>query len=101
MRFFSKIVVICNICFLIAFAMRFIENSVQSKGSHDAVIPVPVLEGIIAILGLVVAIIANAAFVFIILFRKSIRKPVNVSPIIIWFNILMLPVQVWYQFFYH
>ncbi|MEO5944213.1 MAG: hypothetical protein ABIP30_02065 [Ferruginibacter sp.] len=81
--------------------MRFIENSVHSNGSHDAVIPLPFLEGSIAVLGLVVAIFLNMAFVFIIIFRKSIRKPVNVSRVIIWFNIILLPVQIWYQFFYH
>lgn len=99
MRFFSKFVVVCNICFLIAFVMRFIERR-PSNVSHDAVIPLPFVEGTIAILGMVVAIAVNAAFVFIVLFRKSIRRPVIVSPFIIWFNIIMLAMEIWAQFFY-
>ena len=98
MRFFSKIVFIGNICFIISAVLRIAELNYRKAGNTDNVIPFPALEGSVVVFGLF-AILLNAAFVFIILFRKSIRRPVPVSRFIIWFNLLMLPVQVWYHFF--
>ena len=71
----------------------------RKNGNTNAVIPLQAVEGTIVILGFIVAILLNAAFVFIVLFRKSIRRPVPVNKFILWFNILMLPVQIWYSFF--
>lgn len=98
MRFFSRLVFICNVCFIIGMIFRFIELR-PANVDHNAVIPLPFLEGSIAVLGLFLAVLINTAFVFIILFRKSIRRHVNVPRFIIWFNILLLPVQIWYHFF--
>ncbi len=97
MRFFSKIVFISNICFIISAVLRIVEMNYRKSGINDNVIPLPALEGTIVVFGFL-AILLNAAFVFIILFRKSIRRPVPVSRFIIWFNLLLLPVQVWYHF---
>ena len=71
----------------------------RKNGNTNAVIPLQAVEGTIVILGFIVAILLNAAFVFIVLFRKSIRRPVPVNKFILWFNILMLPVQIWHSFF--
>lgn len=98
MRFFSKFVFICNICFIIGVVLRIIEMRPANE-NHNALIPLPFLEGSIVVLGLLFAVIFNAAFVFIILFRKSIRRPVNISKWLIWFNMLLFPVQIWYFFF--
>lgn len=98
MRFFSKIVVICNVCFIIAFIMRLIENR-PANTSHDAIIPLPVLEGSIVVLGFLIGFLLNAAFIFIVLFRKSIRKPVYLPGWIIIFNFLVFLFQLWAQFF--
>ncbi len=97
MRFFSKIVFICNICFLISLLMRYIE--IHRTASHDAVIALPWVEATVVVLGFIVAILLNAAFVFIVLYRKSIRKHVPVPLFIIIFNMLLLPVEIWQQFF--
>ena len=76
------------------------EKGMQKNGNPNAVIPLHWAEASIVVLGFIVAILLNAAFVFIILYRKSIRKPVPVSRFLIWFNLLLLPVEIWYQFFY-
>ena len=98
MRFFSKIVFICNICFIISMIFGMINVAAHGRGGKDIVTQLPWLRESIVLLGLILAIILNSAFVFIILFRKSVRKPVNVSHFIIWFNLLLFPIQVWYQF---
>ena len=79
--------------------MRLVEFGMRKNGNTNAVIPLQAVEGTIVILGFIVAILLNAAFVFIVLFRKSIRRPVSVNKFILWFNILMLPVEFWYSFF--
>lgn len=71
----------------------------RKKGNVNAVIPMQAIEGTIVILGFVVAILLNAAFVFIVLYRKSNRRPSPVSPFLLWFNLLLFPVEVWYSFF--
>ena len=97
MRLFSKIVFIGNICFIISAVLRIVEMNYRKSGNPDNVIPLPALEGSIVVFGFF-AILLNAAFVFIILYRKSIRRPMPLSRFLIWFNLLMLPVQVWYHF---
>ena len=99
MRFFSKIVFICNICFIISAVMRLVEYGMRKNGNLNAVIPLQAVEGTIVILGFIVALFLNAAFVFIVLFRKSIRKPLPVNNFILLFNLLLFPFQIWYSFF--
>ncbi|MCY7293671.1 MAG: hypothetical protein LH615_15955 [Ferruginibacter sp.] len=79
--------------------MRLVELGMRKNGNTNAVIPLQAIEGTIVILGFIVAILLNAAFVFIVLFRKSIKRPIPVSKFILWFNVLMLPVEIWYSFF--
>ena len=71
----------------------------RKNGNTNAVIPLQAVEGTIVILGFVVAILLNAAFVFIVLFRKSIRRSIPVHNYILWFNLFILPVEIWYSFF--
>ena len=79
--------------------MRLVEFGMRKNGNTNAVIPLQAVEGTIVILGFIVAILLNSAFVFIVLFRKSIRKALPVNNFILWFNILMLPIEIWYLFF--
>ena len=99
MRFFSKIVFICNICFIISVVMRLVEFGMRKNGNVNAVIPLQAVEGTIVILGFIVAVLLNAAFVFVVLFRKSIKKPILVNNFILFFNLLLFPVEIWYSFF--
>lgn len=62
MKFFSKIVFICNICFILSVILRFVElyNKKQS-GHENNVIPLPFVEGTLVVLG-VFAIFINLFF---------------------------------------
>lgn len=95
MRFFSRLVFICNVCFLISVPMRFWENMEHGK----TITRLPFLEGSIVILGLVLAAIFNSIFVFIVLYRKSIRKPLAVTRFLLWFNLILFPIEIIYLFF--
>jgi hypothetical protein len=96
MRIFSKIVFICNLCFIAAALLRIVELGMK-KG--DAVIPLPALEGSIVVLGFVLAIILNAIFCAIVVFQKVLKSPINYAAFILWFNVILFPIQIGYFFF--
>ena len=79
--------------------MRLVEFGMRKNGNVNAVIPLQAVEGTIVILGFIAAILLNAAFIFIVLYRKSNRKPLPVNPFLLWFNLLLFPLEVWYSFF--
>lgn len=66
LTFFSRVAFLCNVCFLIAFLLRF------APGLKEGVIVSTVVT-----LGLVVAIVLNAVINLIYLFIKLNRKPVS------------------------
>ena len=79
--------------------MRLVEFGMRKNGNVNAVIPLQAIEGTIVILGFIVAILLNAAFVFIVLYRKSNRKSLPVNSFLLWFNLLLFPLELWYSFF--
>jgi hypothetical protein len=99
MRTFSKVVLICNICFIIAAVMRLIEFWFRKNGNNEALIPLPFLVGTIAILGVLISFFLNIAFAALITIQKSLKKKLTIPLFILYFNLIMLPVQVWYFFF--
>ena len=101
MRFFSRIVLICNCCFIIAVILRYVELVKRVNGNFDSVIPLPPLESIMVTLGLLVAILINTTFVFLCLYLLATKKIKLIPRWIVLFNLLIFPVQVWYHFFLH
>lgn len=100
MRFFSRIVLICNICFIIAAILWWIESNRRTRGNYDGVIRFQPLESTLVILGYG-AILVNFVFVVFSLVLM-LRKKINVVPRwIVIFNLLMFPLQVYYHFFLH
>jgi hypothetical protein len=97
MRFFSKLACICNICFLLSFLLRMIESSRRVDGNYDMVIYQP-LEGTIAILGLLLAVIFNAAFILLCGYWVFAKKIKNIPLWIVLFNILVFPFEVYFLF---
>ncbi|NOU37208.1 MAG: hypothetical protein HOO89_00730 [Ferruginibacter sp.] len=95
MRIFSKVVFICNCCFILSALLRILELGYK-KG--ETVMPLPALEGSIVILGFFVAIIVNAIFFATIILKKVSKKAINISAFYIWFNLILLPIQCWYFF---
>lgn len=98
MRFFSKVVFICNCCFLLAVVLRWVENANKKKGNFDGAIKLQPLESTIVILGYT-AIIFNFIFNIIILIFLLRKKELTVAKWLIWFNFLLLLLQLFYNFF--
>ncbi|HMG82274.1 MAG TPA: hypothetical protein VK559_04505 [Ferruginibacter sp.] len=95
MRFFSKLVVICNMCFLIAVLLRVIENLRKKNILFTGRVILNPVESTFVILGYG-AIIVNIIFncILLILFISK-RKP-NIPSWIVVFNFLLLLVQLFY-----
>ena len=97
MRFFSKIVFICNLCFVLAAVLRLIEMIPREGKGHEAVIPLPVVEGTLAILGLLLAFVLNAIFVLCCMYLGARRRLHIIPRAVLFFNLLIFPVQVWFS----
>jgi hypothetical protein len=98
MRIFSKIVFICNVCFIISAILRVVELSMRHSGNNNAAIPLPAIEGTIVVLGFI-AIFVNTFFLLYVLVNKLRQQQINFSKYLLWFNIALLPVEIWYFFF--
>lgn len=98
LRFFSKIVFISNLCFIAAVILRWVENANKTKGNFDGAIKLQPLESTIVVLGYG-AIIFNLVFNITILSLFLLRKDSQVQKWLIWFNFLILLIQVYYFFF--
>ncbi len=101
MRLFSKIAFLCNICFIVAAMLRLVELGMRSNGNNNAIIPLPFIEGTIVILGLFISVFLNIFFLISVLFLKISKQPVLFSKFLLWFNIILLPVQIFYFFFWN
>ena len=98
LRFFSKIVFICNLCFIAAVILRWVENANKQKGDFSGVIKLQPLESTIVVLGYG-AIIINFIFNLVLLGMLLIKKEQQLPKWLIWFNFLILVTQVYYFFF--
>lgn len=99
MRFFSKIVVFCNACFLISVVLWYIEVHNKTEGSNIAVLPLPWLEGTLVILGYG-AIIINFFFLVLYMIWFSFKMEIKIPRWIIIFNIIMFCCQVYFHFIF-
>jgi len=98
MRIFSKLVLICNICFIVAVVLRLIEMGRRAKGNFDAAIPLQPLQGTLVLLGYG-AIFLNILFLFAMLVYFMRGRKQTTSKLVILVNLILLPIQVWYFFF--
>jgi hypothetical protein len=98
MRFFSKIAFICNLCFVAAAILRWVENINKAKGSFDGAIKLQPLESTIVVLGYG-AVLVNFIFSLLVLLMFMFRKEHQVPKWLIWVNLLFLFIQVYYFFF--
>ena len=95
MRFFSKIVLICNICFISSVILRYVEMADQKNERLADVLKYQPLASTIVVLGYG-AIIINFVFNLVVL-MMLILKAINPAPKwIIWFNFLLLIIQIYY-----
>jgi len=100
MRFFSRIVFVCNCCFIIAVIMWYIESARRVQGNFNGVIQFQPLEATLIILGYG-AIIINALFVLFCIYWIAVKKLNMIPRWIVLFNLLIFPLQVFYHFFLH
>lgn len=92
MRFFSKIVFICNLCFMAFVVLRKLETLQNAKGNHNAVIPLPILQNSLVVLG-ISAIIINFIFVTLMVVFKLAKKQHHIAKWLVWANFLFLMLQ--------
>lgn len=99
MRFFSKIVFICNCCFIAAVILRFVENANKKKGNFDGNIILQPLESTLVVLGYG-AIFINLVFNLFVLVMLSQKKSVfKIPKWIIWTSFIFFIIQIYYFFF--
>lgn len=97
MRFFSKIVVICNLCFIASIVLRYVEIAGKHPQSDEKIIPLPWIENTVVILGYS-AILFNIVFFLCCLILLFMQK-ISIVPVwMIVFNVVILSLQFVYFF---
>ena len=97
MRFFSKITVLFNACFLVAVVLWYLERHKSHEGSATQILPLPWLEGTFVILGYT-AIVVNVLFLLLAFIFYSFKTAVKIPRWIIIFNIIIFCCQVYFHF---
>ena len=98
MRFFSRLVFICNLCFIASVVLRLVEMVKRNQGNLEPAIGVQALQGTLVILGYG-AIFLNVIFFIWALVALARGKANPLPRWLLWFNLALFPVQVWYFFF--
>ncbi len=97
MKFFGRFVFLCNLCFILSAILRLVEIAQKAKGKSEALGFQPLISTLV-ILGYG-AILVNIFFVVLFLFRYPTKKMNYLPRYIVFFNVVMLPVQFYYFFF--
>lgn len=97
MRFFSKFTFICNLCFVLAVILRWVENVNKKKGSFDGAIELQPLESTLVVLGYG-AIVVNFIFLLCILTLALLKRKQTVPRWLIRGNLVFFVAQFIYFF---
>lgn len=100
MRFFSRLVFILNVCFILSVILRLMEMHAEPKPGSAGILGFQPLESTIAILGYL-AIFINVVFFLIFLVQFPARRMNGLSRLVVFFNLIMFPAQIYYFFFSH
>jgi hypothetical protein len=98
MRVFSKLVFICNICFVASVVLRFVEVARRNRGNFDSALPVQPLQSTLVVLGYS-AIFLNFIFLAALLTGWVRGKKQTVPRWLFFVNLIFFSVQVWYFFY--
>ncbi len=99
MRFFSRVALICNLCFIISVIMRLVKIGTNAKGNgYNGALKVEPIISSIVVLGWI-AIFVNIIFAIVFISRYPAKKMNNIPRWIVFFNIILVPMQVYYFFF--
>jgi hypothetical protein len=98
MRIFSKIVFICNLCFVASVILRFAENAKRKNENFDGQILLKPLESTLVVLGygaIFVSLLFLLACIYLIITKqiKQIPKWIVIT------NLIFLLLQIYYFFF--
>jgi hypothetical protein len=99
MRFFSKITVFWNICFLLAVVFWYVEKHSSHEGNATQIMPLPWLEGTFVVLGYS-AIVVNALFLLLTFVFYSFKTDLKIPRWIIIFNIVIFCCQIYFHFIF-
>ena len=98
MRFFSKFVFICNLCFVASVILRIIENAKKKSGDFDGRILLKPLESTLVVLGYS-AIVFNLLFI-VLCFYLLIAKMIGQIPRwLLITNLVFFAIEFYYFFF--
>ncbi|GAB2819834.1 hypothetical protein [Ferruginibacter profundus] len=97
MKFFSKFVLLCNLCFIVTVVMHFVELHDKVKGKSDVAVPLQFVEGTMAVLGLI-SIMVNAVFCLIVLGLMAAKKIQQIPLWIVVFNFIALLAEIYWYF---
>lgn len=97
MRFFSKFVLLCNLCFVITVIMHFIEPAHAATGKAGAAVPLQFIEGTMAVLGFI-SILVNGIFCLIALGMIAAKKIKLIPSWIVIINFIALLAEIYWYF---
>ena len=98
MKFFSKVVFICNCCFILAVILRWVENMQKKEGNFNGAIQINSLESMLVILGYG-AIFVNLVFNISLLLLFVLKSKHAVPKWLVYTNILFFFLQIYYFLF--
>ncbi|HRI25217.1 MAG TPA: hypothetical protein PLZ45_11105 [Ferruginibacter sp.] len=98
MRFFSKITVLCNVCFMVYVTLWYVEVRNRLPGTTNQVIPLSWLENVFVILGFG-SILVNTLFLLLVFIFTAFKVSVKIPRWIIIFNLAVFCAQVLFHFF--
>ncbi len=99
MRFYSRVVLICNICFLLVVVLHVLRLSKKADAVFDGGLIFQPVISTIAVLGYIVAIFLNFFFLVLCIYGVK-RKKIHMIPRwIVLTNLVIFPLQVYYLFF--
>lgn len=98
MRFFARFTLIVNICFLASVVMRLIEIGNKAKDVANGSVKLNPFISSIVVLGWI-AIFINLFFAILFIARYTSKKMNDIPKWIVYFNLILLPMQVYYYFF--
>lgn len=98
MRFFSKLVFLCNICFLMAVGIRYLQYSEVHHANYKNIGIFKPIESTLVILGYG-AVLFNFIICCVVLFNLITKERIKSSKILNWINFLILLVQIYYFFY--
>ncbi len=98
MKFFAKIVFLCNLCFIASVMLRFVENAKKKDEHFDGLVLLKPLESTLVVLGYT-AILVNALFLLVYVIAIAAKKNKQIPRWIVLCNLVFFLLQVYYFFF--